>query len=281
MNTGGPPDHASLDLPEEAPIVLVGEPKSLRGELRLHNRGDEKIVVREARVRSAPLLEATAGRGGPVAQAALSAILQPGQTQHVRLTLDIDHHTPPGEYHGELEVADHIRPVILHVTEVVRLGISPQTIVIDQPVGATVVKRVVFSNNGNIALTIGAFGRIALGEDLFLHATAVADNEPTPPLESVFGVSAHDLSRPIVRQAGFLEVRSGGEPVVLQPGEVRALDLEIRVPEQLEPHVRYVGRAPIYTSNLEFVVVPVAGKQRRPTTEPEPRERARKGGKQP
>src|SRR5689334_11515703 len=78
MNTGGSPDHALLDLPEDAPIVLVGEPKSLRGELRLHNRGDEKMVVREARVRSAPLLEATSGRVGPVAQAVLSAILQPG-----------------------------------------------------------------------------------------------------------------------------------------------------------------------------------------------------------
>src|SRR5262249_47915079 len=178
MNTGGPANREPLDLPEDAPIVLVGEPKSLRGELRLHNRSTQKLVVREALVRCAALAEATSGRAAPVAQVVLSAILQPGQAQQVRLTIATDDRRPPGEYHGELEVADHTRPVVLHVAEVVRLGISPQTIVLDQAAGSTVVKRVVFSNNGNVALTIGTIGRVPLGEELY--ALAIPEDEVPP-----------------------------------------------------------------------------------------------------
>jgi len=279
MNKDTLPDQKLLDLFSDGPIVLVGEPKSLRGEVRLYNQSQEKITVREAHVRLTPLHEAAIGSAVPTTQAVLSATLQPGQLQHVKLALDIDHHTPPGEYHGELNIGGYARPVVLHVVEVVRLSISPQVIVIDQSAGSTVVKRVIFSNHGNIALRIGTIGSVELGEELLQRAVAGVTGEPPQPPEPMFVVGARDTSRPIVRLVGRLEVRSLAEPSLLQPGEVRAIDMEIQLPEHLEPNTRYLGRAPLYTSDLEFVVVPDASNQPQPISKA--RGRAHKSGNQP
>ncbi|HEX9371562.1 MAG TPA: hypothetical protein VF897_11170 [Roseiflexaceae bacterium] len=255
-------DREELDLLQDAPVVFVGEPRSLRGEVRLHNRSAEKLVVRDARVSFPPLQQPEAGKTALAAQATISAILLPGQAQHVRVTLDVDRHAPPGEYHGELEIAGQTRPVVLHITEAVRLAISPDTVVIDREAGATVVRRVVFGNDGNVPLTIGAIGRIELGEELLL-AEALADGEPSHSIETLLSATVREPPRRIVRPAGFLEVRNLAGPVVLQPGEVRPLDLEIRTPEQIEPNLRYIGCVPLYTSDLEFVIVPASGAKSR------------------
>jgi hypothetical protein len=45
---------------------------------------------------------------------------------------------------------------------------------------------------------------------------------------------------------------------------VRPVDLEIRVPESLDRRARYTGVVALYTSNLEFLIVPThAGRIRR------------------
>jgi len=62
----------------------------------------------------------------------------------------------------------------------------------------------------------------------------------------------------LLREAGTLRVHGDTGPAALEPGEVRVVDLVIDVPEGLAAGARYVGRLPIYTSDLEFVVVPTA-----------------------
>ena len=46
-------------------------------------------------------------------------------------------------------------------------------------------------------------------------------------------------------------------PLALAPGDVRAVELEIRVPDGLDKRTRYLGSAALYTTDLEFVVVPM------------------------
>jgi hypothetical protein len=145
----------------------------------------------------------------------------------------------------------------------VRLRVSPAQIVIDGGAGESVSKRVVLTNEGNVALTIGELGSVALGEELMLsfglRATVATTNRKTRGLEELFAEIVRDDARAITRQVGSLEVSNPEAPVVLRPGEVRPLDLEIRLPENLETNSRYRGRLPLYTADLEFVVVPVAG----------------------
>jgi len=260
MSTGRVSQPNMLDLAGDEPIILVGEPKSLRGELRLRNPTQDKITLREAYLR---LHQPDSDQPALFVQVALSATLQPDQAQQVKFTLDIDRHTPPGEYQGELKIAGHTHPVIAHITEVVRLTLSPQSLVIDQGAGTTVVKRVVLGNEGNVPLTIGRIGRVVLGQELLLRRSmsatvAAAGEKPTRPLEKFFAELIRDEAKTILSEVGFLEVSNLANSVVLQPGEVRPLDLEIRLPEKLEAASRYIGRVPLYTSDLEFIVVPVA-----------------------
>src|SRR5690348_6410733 len=118
-------DNDFLDHPAGDSIILVGEPKALRGSLRLRNPRQEKLVLREALIRSVPPKAKTSAPvlAVPFIHGSLSAVLQPGQTERATLSVELDHHTPPGEYHGMLEVAGSSRPVVLYVTEMVRLEI--------------------------------------------------------------------------------------------------------------------------------------------------------------
>lgn len=281
MSQNSAPDQESNDVSQDEPVVLVGEPKSLRGELRWHNTGDEKVVLREAWVRGARATHAgaeeslsarSAAPPGPPAPVSVAGTIQPGQSQRVPLTFDMGRHTPPGEYHGELEVGGRTRPLVLHVAESVRLRVSPAQIVIDEGAGATVSKRVILSNEGNVPLTVGELGSVMLGEELLLCLglrTSIASvNDKTQALEDLFAEIVRDEARAITRQVGRLAVYNPAAPVVLQPGEVRPLDLEIRLPDNLETNSRYRGRLPLYTADLEFVIVPVSGGPKETAAEP-------------
>lgn len=281
-----PTDKEPDEPTQGEPVVLVGEPKSLRGELHWDNTGDEKVVLRDALVRAAPAVgaEAAGSAAGKLLAAdapraahlpvALSATIPPRRSQSVPLAFDLGRHTPPGEYHGELEVGGRTRPLVMHVEESVRLRVSPAQIVIDGGAGERITKRVVLTNEGNVALTIGGLGSVALGEELMLsfglRASVAAADHKTRGLEELFAEIVRDDARALTRQVGSLEVSNPEAPVVLRPGEVRPLDLEIRLPENLEPNSRYRGRLPLYTADLEFVVVPVSGGAGRATEPPEP-----------
>lgn len=278
--TDHPTDREPDDLSQEETVVLIGEPKSLRGELHWHNTSDEKVVLRDAWVHGARATNATAGFANVQSAAppkspapvSLSGTIQPGQSQRVPLAFDLGRHTPPGEYRGELEVGGRTHPLVMHVAEAVRLRVSPNQIVIDESAGATVFRRVVLSNDGNVPLTIGEIGGVMLGEELMLclglRATIATVNDKTQALEELFAEIVRDDARAITRQVGSLEVRNPAAPVVVQPGEVRPLDLEIRLPDNLKSNSRYRGRLPLYTSDLEFVIVPVSDSSKEPCAEP-------------
>jgi len=240
--------------------VLVGEGKSLRGELRLRNPGSEVLQVREANLRVA-----LAGSDRPQAFAslALSASLQPGQSQRIKISLELDARIPPGEYTGAVEVGGQTRAVMIYVAEVVKLSLSPQTVVIDQPGGASAVKRVILSNEGNVPLTIGPFGRVAVAEELLLRrsvsATLAAGEKESRSAGKIFADLVTQEAKALGGAVIHLEVASREPGLVLQPGDVRALDLDIHLPGNLHPGSRYIGRVALYTSDLEFVVVPLPG----------------------
>ena len=66
-------------------------------------------------------------------------------------------------------------------------------------------------------------------------------------------------TRTALEHTGLLRVRNTAGTVVLEPGQVQPIDLEIRVPEGLEKRTRYRGAAAFYTADLEFVIVPSPG----------------------
>ena len=260
MNTEGMSKHDILDLGKDAPVILVGESKSLRGELRLRNPGKERVQLGEASLR---LQTGSAKKPAPFAQVKLPGEILPGQDQRVKITLELDPQMPPGDYKGEIEVAGHTREVVVFVAEVYRLVLSPQVLVIDQPAGSKVRKQVMLINEGNMPITIGPIGHVPLGEELMLKrsvSTTVGGTgeKGLRALSKLFADLVSEEAKVVLGEAGTLVVTN--EELVLQPGESGLLNVEVQLPEELAVNTRYIGRVPLYTSVLELVVVPLPGK---------------------
>jgi hypothetical protein len=259
MQRSDKPDYDVLDHPEDEPIVLVGPPHALQGELRLHNPGDQKLVLRDARVRTEPARAAKAGLKAPPDFSLRRIVLRPGDLRRIPFNVALSPHTPPGEYHGQVEVGGRTREVVMHITEVVQLDISPSQLVIENYPGATIVKRVVFTNAGNVPLVLGDIGPVVLDETLLecrtgRAAIAAAGDRITGMDDYIAEVVRQ--TKVALEQTGLLRVHIPGGTLSLKPGDVHPTDVEIRVPDKVDPRARYLGVAAFYTSNLEFMLVP-------------------------
>jgi hypothetical protein len=259
MQRSDKPEYDILAHSADAPIVLVGPPQALQGELRLHNPGEQKLVLRDARLHSAAPSKERASLPSVPEFSMRRIVLRPGELRRVPLKIPLSPHTPPGEYHGQVEVGGHARTVVMHVTEVVRLEISPGQLVIDNQPGTTLVKHAVFTNAGNVPLTMGDIGPVVLDETLLEcrtgRAAIAALGENITGLDDYIAEVVRQ-TKAALEQTGILRVHVNGSPLTLAPGEVRPVEMEIRIPDNLDRRARYLGVAALYTTNLEFLLVP-------------------------
>ena len=251
------PDFDVLDIPEDTPIILAGQPGTMMGELPISNLGSKRIVVREAQVRGGPLARtskdaATRQKLGPIT-------LHPGQGQRIPLNLALDPHCPPGQYEGEMEIAGHVRKVQMNVTETIALTISPSPIVIENQPGEKIAKQIVVTNRGNVPLTIGEIGAVLIEDEYTdcrtARAALAAAGDEIKSLDDYYGQLATEY-KALFEETGFLRVHNVSGVIELQPGEVRWIELEIRVPDGLDKRTRYYGRTAVYTADINFIVVP-------------------------
>lgn len=255
----------ALEILEDRPIVISGQPGNLRGVLYLSNRSNQHIVAPLAQLRlgGEPRadLPSTAASQGP--QIRLSPrIIRPGHSGSVRLSLSLDPYTPPGEYQTQAEISGQLRPVVVHVTEKVDLRISPSQLVIENQPGSRSQKRVILENRGNVSLQIGEFGVVYLDDDLLtcrtLRAAAAAVDDDLRSLDEYLATILLSAKH-VAESSGILRIHNKTGKFELSPGEVHPVDLEVRVPETLDKRGRYRGILALHTANLTFVIVPGSG----------------------
>jgi hypothetical protein len=250
-----PAKHDIVAVREEELLVLTGPPSALSGSVELHNRGEATVVLRDAGL-SDPSGVVMFRR---LRSALPPIVLRPHQERRVPLTVAVASHTPPGEYRAELKIAGRSRPVVLCVVEAFELNVLPQTLVVLNLPGRTQHKRVIVTNRGNAAFAVGDIGEVDLQDDV------TADRGARIALQPWWEIVGKDVSGPVLalikmdhegsyRPAG-LSVRRRGGKLNLAPGETVSIDLEITVRAELPQNSRYRGRAPLLTSDLEFVVV--------------------------
>ncbi len=253
------PDQDVIQHPPTEPIVMVGPPESLAGELLLHNAGPEKLILRDVRVRGEAITRRAAEAGGPSELALRRVVLRPGQLRRLPLQLALSPNTPPGEYHAEVQVGGQVRQIVMHVTELVRLEIDPDPVVVENLPGETLTKQVVFSNRGNVPLRLAEIGAVALDEEFQNcragRAAIMHSGEHEEGLEHFLAEYIRQ-TKVVVEQTGLLRVHNTAGPFTLEAGEVRAVNLEFRVPDRLEERSRYFGAVALYTSNLNIVITP-------------------------
>ena len=256
-----------LSSPDE-PLILSGPPRKIRGKIEIANNGSQRVRVRDASIHSPTKKTRKGTTVMPGPQRLVPVVLRPGHTRRVPLSLALDPHTPPGEYQAELTIGDRIKPVTLNVVENIELNISPGRFVLANEAGATVTRRVVLTNQGNVPLKIGEIGAVPLDDDLIVCRTLRAalkavdedrekktEKEEEPTLSDYVAEIFHQ-AKIILDKAGNLRVHNKTGEVTIPPGGSTAIDLEIRLPDTLEKRTRYFGTAAIYTSQLTFVIVP-------------------------
>ncbi|HRF48807.1 MAG TPA: hypothetical protein PLC98_14355 [Anaerolineales bacterium] len=263
------PSRDVIQHPSTEPIVLVGPPESLQGEVLLHNTGAEKLILRDIRLRGDAVTRRAAVADGPTELALRRVILRPGQLRRMPLQLALGPTTPPGEYHAEVQVGESVREIVIHVTEAVRLEIDPDPVIVDNQPGETITKRVVFSNRGNIPLRVGEIGAVVLDEELLNcragRAAVMNSGEGMRGLDDLLAEYIRQ-TRIALNETGLLRVHNTAGPFTLMAGEVRAVDLEFRIPDNLNRRSRYFGLAALYTSNLSIAITPTHGERVKTST---------------
>jgi hypothetical protein len=289
------PAARAMMIDADAPLVLAGPPRAIRGEFHLQNATAQKLSVRDAIFRSvAPPAAAadistrptTKVKAADVAKAAKAAdiskadqtkadvlkasttavlpetgfslrriVVRPGQSRPVPVALELDPRTPPGTYRAELTVNDQKRDVVMHVTEDVSLQIMPDEIVLDSVPGGKATKTVVFSNLGNVPIAIRTIGTVVLDEEL-VHCRALRGAiSDVGDTMKTLDDFAAALGKRYKKLYETLVLKVQNDAVTLGPGETQAIDLTIALPDKLEPSSRYTGYAAISTSSLTFTVV--------------------------
>jgi hypothetical protein len=280
MSTGIP----LLALPEDQPVIVAGRPGALRTNLPFADPGAAPVILRDATARLEPAKD---GVPPPVVRASLVAVLQPGQATSVSLRLDIDPQTPPGTYHGDIELAGTTRRLELTVVEHVRLAIDPSPILLDRAAGTTLRKTVLFRNLGNVSLHIELPSPVGIGVELSLAATATvtvgSSGRPGQAITDLFGRLFEARDRHVVEEVGAMRLNLPQGGFDLAPGATRSAEVECILPDDLTPERRYHARAPVYDQDLVFVVVttshddartPRRDQERSPDIDRRPKERA-------
>jgi len=244
---------------EDEPLVFAGPPSELTGLIHLHNPSDANVVLRDA-----GLKDPSGALRLPSARHVLEpVVLRPDQGGSVPLSLAVDPATPPGDHAAELDLGGRTRPVVLHVVEVLDLTVQPDTVVVVNRPGIEQRKRLIVANDGNVAFTLGDPGTVPLRDDVRRDRVRRFGLEPwlgreQPDLEALV-VALLVAVREEEAGLGRLDVRIGGGPVELRPGETAAVELVITLQGDVPAGGRYRGRVPVLTQDVDVIVVASGG----------------------
>ena len=245
-------------------FTLVGAPGPISHQLEFHNGGEQRAILRQATIVS-PQLEAAAGQRPGVMMP--SVVLHPGQARRVPIRITIPTHSPPGRYDGKLLVAGQSVEVVIHVVEDYDLDVAPTELVLENRAGDRSVRQIVCTNRGNVPLVIGEIGAVVLDDELTncrsLRAVTAAwpdEDGQHDAIDRFVDLFVKEGWKKVVEHSGVLRVHTAGGPRELLPGQTQVVDLEITLPDKLEPRTRYTGVAPLYMSDLTFRIVPVRGR---------------------
>jgi hypothetical protein len=253
---------------EGAPFVLAGPPGQLFGRIQLHNRGDARVVLRDAGL----TVPAGALRLPPARHAVPTVVLRPNQSGSVPLTISLDPATPHGEYRAELEVGGQALPVVLQVAETFALTVLPSSLVLANQPGVPQKKQLIVSNTGNVAFTLGEPTTVDLRDNMPRDAALRVAIEPLlegnrPDLDALV-VALLAVAREQGQPLGSLEARAR-EKIELQPGVTKVLDLDLTLQQELPRNRRCRGWLPILTEDVELIVVGSGAPEEQTTIESE------------
>lgn len=195
-----------------APLIFNGPPASLRGSLTVANTGDRRLAVRGVTVLR---------KGSDDLDVAAAALVPPGATASLHVTLPVDPGTSPGDYPAEVQVAGIRRAAVLRVEAVLAMHITPRRLLAGPGTHEVSIEAV---NDGNVDLPLAG---VTAGR------TYDGGKEPGP-----------DVTLTLTA------------PTVLAAASSITLQGRLEVPSSLEPTRRHTASVPVGLADLEVIILP-------------------------
>lgn len=197
---------------KQDPLIFSGPPGRLHADVSVANTGDRRLAIRSVTV----LRKGSADVDAPAA-----ALIAPGATASLPVTLPMQRGTSPGEYPAEVQVAGVRRTAVLRVEAELAMKITPRRF-LAQP--GTQELSIVAVNEGNVDLPLASvtWGR-----------TSDGGKEPGPDVTLT-------LDRPVVLAAATTVTLRG----------------KLAVPRSLEPTRRHTANVPVGLADLEVIILP-------------------------
>lgn len=230
----------------ENEIILSGPPGSLRGSVVLHNSTDQHLFVRDLAMKNAQNADAVL----PV-----HTTLKPREIKSRNLYYAIDPVTPPGTYEMNLKIGNETKKVTLIVHENLDVQLSPQNIVLEgiEP-GLQHSKEILFSNKGNIALTIPAIKHNTLTDmDLICRNLSMAVRTcGDEGIEKTLDAFTKGLKKDITDWVD-ISIREAGQ--IVTPGQTILLHLNITLPGDVNKNYHYTGEIKVFDQVIHYTAI--------------------------
>jgi hypothetical protein len=210
------------------PIVFVGEPSKLHGELWLENEEKEDIAFRRG-VIHASSIQGTGGRA-ELARLPVPAVLRAHERKLLEVSFEIDKATVPGTYDAaillESDTGHKKFPAKIIVFQLYKVSFDPAKYVITASSGSSVPGEVMVWNRGNVSVQVVPMGEFVL-------------KDPTRPeccCEKGEEEDADDNE--------FGSIVLTNDRLTIEPGNSSLVKYTIKVPESLpaNSHLRAMPR---------------------------------------
>ncbi len=199
-------------------IVLTGPPSQLRATVSVENAVDQRLAIRGVALHR---------EGHAAVPGSAAAVIAPGATAQVPVSVRLDPSTPPGDHVAEIEVGGLRREVVLRVESHLALRVSPRRVLATEGEQALTLT---VSNEGNVAIPLAAVLR-----------ARTDDGGPDPGPDVVLTVT---------------------EPPVVEPGTTARVETTLLVPPDLDPTRRHTARLPVGTADLDVIILPRTASER-------------------
>ena len=192
-------------------LIFSGPPAGLRAEVTVANTGDRRLAVRGL----------TVCRSGAVdLEVQTAALVAPGATASMPVTVTLDPATSPGDYPAEVQVAGVRRAAMLRVDPELAMRLTPRRLLATP---GTHSISFVAVNEGNVDVPLAPVTR---------GRTSDGGKEPGPDVT--------------------LTLR---EPIVVAAASSVTVHGRLAVPSSLEPTRRHTASVPVGLADLEVIIL--------------------------
>jgi hypothetical protein len=197
---------------QQDPLIFSGPPGRVRADVTVANTGDRRLTIRGVTIVRKGLIDV---------DAPAVALVPPGSTASMPVTVPMHPATSPGDYPAEVHVAGMRRAAVLRVETELAMRITPRRILAEP---GTHDVSIVAVNEGNVDVPLASMTR---------GRTSDGGKEPGPDV--TFSLDA---------------------PVVLAAASTVTLHGQLEVPPSLEATRRHRASVPIGLADLEVIILP-------------------------